>query len=194
MIAVFLVGPVFGLPLIGRYVRTSSVLLTLFYGLAVAGWLLVEDPRLRRRWKWIGIGTAALSIAFLPWHIGMLADVERRIDRDGEMYSALRMTARSPAVRTAIERCGGTIAAADHRPLPHLRYWLGTPPGSVGTVANGASPLGDVLLLPRNVPLMRRFYQENYPQLDPPPGWRQIWRNAAWRVFASPACVRRLRA
>ena len=37
MIAVFMIGPFFGLPLIGRYVRTPSVLLALFYGLAVAG-------------------------------------------------------------------------------------------------------------------------------------------------------------
>ena len=35
MTLVFMVGPVFGLPLIGRYVRTPSVLLTPFYGLAV---------------------------------------------------------------------------------------------------------------------------------------------------------------
>jgi hypothetical protein len=194
MIAVFLVGPIFGLPLIGRYVRTSAVLLTLFYGLAVCGWLLVHDPRARRIWKWVGLGTAALSIAFLPWHIGMLADVERRIDRDGAMYTALREAARAPEVRSAIERCGGKITAADHRPLPHLRYWLGTDPGTVGTVANQESPMRDVLLLPRDVQLMRRFYQENFPGLEPPAGYRQIYRNQAWRVFASPDCLTRLRA
>jgi hypothetical protein len=194
MIAVFLVGPIFGLPLIGRYVRTSSVLLTLFYGLAVCGWLLLHDPRQRRLWKWIGLGTAALSIAFLPWHVGMLADVERRIDRDGTMYTELRAAARAPEVRDAVERCGGRISAADHRPLPHLRYWLGTGPGTVGTVANGESPLRDVLLLPRRVPLMRRFYQENFPRYEPPAGYEEIYRNAAWRVLAAPDCVTRLRA
>ena len=52
----------------------------------------------------------------------------------------------------------------------------------------------DVLLLPRNVPLMRRFYQENFPRLEPPPGYLQIYRNQAWRVFASPQCLTRLRA
>jgi len=194
MTLVFMIGPIFGLPLIGRYVRTSSVLLTLFYGLAVAGWLLLHDPRERRRWKWIGIGAAALSLAFLPWHVGMLGDIERRIDRDGEMYTALRETARAPEVRRAVAECGGAISAADHRPLPHLRYWLGTDPGTVGTVANRASPLRDVLLLPRRVPLMRRFYQENFPRLEPPPGYEEIYRNAAWRVLAAPDCVTRLRA
>ena len=143
MTLVFMIGPIFGLPLIGRYVRTSSVLLCLFYGLAVAGWVLLRDPVERRRWRWIGIGTAALSIAFLPWHVGMLAEIERRIDRDGQMYSALRATAEAPIVRRAVAECGGRISAADHRPLPHLRFWLDTDPGSVGTVANGASPLAE---------------------------------------------------
>ena len=69
MTAVFMVGPVFGLPLIGRYVRTPSVLLTLFYGLAVCGFLLLADPRARRLWRGIGIVTALLSVAFLPWHV-----------------------------------------------------------------------------------------------------------------------------
>ena len=64
----------------------------------------------------------------------------------------------------------------------------------MGTVANGESPMRDVLLLPRNVPLMRRFYQENFPRLEPPPGYLQIYRNQAWRVFASPECLTRLRA
>ena len=46
MVAVFLIGPVFGLPLIGRYVRTPAVLLALFYGLAVCGWMLLgAGPR-----------------------------------------------------------------------------------------------------------------------------------------------------
>jgi hypothetical protein len=191
MTLVFMIGPLFGLPLIGRYVRTSSVLLCLFYGLAVAGWLLLRDPVERRRWRWIGLGTAALSVAFLPWHVGMLADFERRIDRDGEMYRALRATAEAPVVRRAIDACGGRISSADHRPLPHLRWWLDTDPGSVGTVANGASPLADVLLLPRDNALMRRFYQENFPRADPPPGYRQIYRNNAWRVLAAPGCVTR---
>ena len=194
MTLVFMVGPVFGLPLIGRYVRTPSVLLTVFYGAAVCGFLLLHDPRARRLWRGIGIFAGLLSVAFLPWHIAMLRDIEKRIDRDGVMYTELRDVAKAPAVRRAIAECGGRISAADHRPLPHLRYWLGTPPGSVGTVANDASPLADVLLLPRNVPLMRRFYQENFPRLKPPPGYREIYRNDAWRVLAAPDCVTRLPA
>lgn len=109
------------------------------------------------------------------------------------MYRELREAARAPAVRAAVERCGGRISASDHRPLPHLRYWLGTDPGSVGTTASGASRPADVLLRPRRVPLMRRFYRENFPPVTVPQGYVEIHRNAAWRVLAAPDCAARLR-
>ena len=50
MLAVFLASPLFGLPLIGRYVRTPAVLLALFYGLAVFGWRMLPPGDERRRW------------------------------------------------------------------------------------------------------------------------------------------------
>ena len=112
---------------------------------------------------WIGIACAGLSIVFLPWHVGMLADLERRLDRDGAMYAALRDTAHDPAVRRAVEECGGRITATDYRPLPHLRWWLGTDPGSVGTTfarrqpargrdAAAAPRAADAPLLPGELP------------------------------------------
>ena len=152
MVAVFMVGPFFGLPLIGRYVRTPAVLLTLFYGLAVCGWMLLPHGRERRIWLGVGIFTAALSIAFLPWHVRMLANMRENLGERTQVYDDLRDVGRAPAVRSAVDACGGLVSAADHRPMPHLRWWLDTPPFSVGTPEAGASPLRDVLLLPRTVP------------------------------------------
>ena len=106
----------------------------------------------------------------------------------------LRATARAPAVREALAACGGRISSADHRPIPHLRYWLGTEPGSVGTIAAGASPLRELLLLPRRVPLARRYYSENFPRVRVPPGYRELYRNSVWRVVGAPRCVTRLPA
>ena len=79
MLAVFMVGPVFGLPLIARYVRTPAVLLTLFYGLAVCGWMLLPPGRERRIWLWVGIFTAALSIAYIPWHARTLVNMRSNL-------------------------------------------------------------------------------------------------------------------
>src|SRR5215210_3404724 len=58
MVAVFAIGPIFGLPLIRRYIATPAVLLTLFYGLAVAGWTMLPRGRARTGWLLAGIVSA----------------------------------------------------------------------------------------------------------------------------------------
>ena len=148
MVAVFAIGPLFGLPLIRRYIETPAVLLTLFYGLAVCGWMLLPRGGARTRWMIVGGVAAALSLAYLPWHLNELERVDRRVGLDRVMYSDLQRVAEAPAVRAAFARCA-PLTSGDHRPIPFIRYWLGGDPGSVGTVASGASPMGRMLLLPR---------------------------------------------
>jgi hypothetical protein len=75
--------------------------------------------------------------------------------------------------------------------MPHLRWWLDTPPFSVGTIEAGASPLQRVLLAPRDARSTRRFYDEQYPRVTPPPDYRPVYRNRSWRVLAAPGCVTR---
>ena len=190
MTVVFMAGSLFGLPLIGRYVRTPAVLLTLFYGLAVCGFLMLPAGRARTRWMIAGALTAALSIAFVPWQLGMLDTLRDRIARDGRVYADLRAAAEAPAVRAAVAACGGTITSGDRRPIPHLRYWLDTEPGTVSTTTAGASPLQPVLLLPRDTRRMRRQYPSWFPDVAPPPEYRVVYRNGSWRVLAAPRCVR----
>jgi hypothetical protein len=188
MTAVFAVGPLFGLPLIRRYVETPAVLLTLFYGLAVCGWALLPPGRARNRWMAVGGLAVALSVAYLPWHVDKLQAVERRIDVDGRMYADLQVAAEAPVVRAAFERCA-PLTAADHRPIPFARFWLDGDPGSVTTVESGASPMGRMLLLPRRNRSTGRVYSPStFPRVQPPAGYRQIYRNPSWRVFAAPAC------
>jgi hypothetical protein len=189
MTAVFAVGPLFGLPLIRRYVETPAVLLTLFYGLAVCGWMMLPPGRARTRWMAVGGLAVALSVAYLPWHVDKLQGVDRRIEVDGRMYADLQVAAEAPVVRAAFERCA-PLTAGDHRPIPFARFWLDGDPGSVTTVENGASPMGRMLLLPRRNRSTGRVYKNNtFPQISPPDGYRQIYRNPSWRVFAAPGCV-----
>jgi hypothetical protein len=186
--AVFAAGPLFGLPLIRRYMETPAVLLALFYGLAVCGWTLLEPGRSRRRWQAAGALAAVLSLAWLPWHVRMLETVDRRITADGTLYADLREAGRAPAVRAAFATCA-PLTAGDHRPIPFIRWWLNGPPGSVGTVAGGASPLGRMLLLPRRGPTTRRIYgPRTFPKVQPPAGWPLVYANRSWRVYAQPGC------
>jgi hypothetical protein len=190
MTAVFAVGPIFGLPLIGRYLRTPSVLLAVFYGLAVAGWLLLRPgSRERRIWMWVGAVAALASVVWLPWHVDKLDGLRLRSEREGGLYRDLRTLGENPRVQATFERCA-PLSASDHRPIPYVRWWLDGDPGSVGTIEKNASPLGKLLLVPRRTELPRRFYKENitWAARPAPAGWRTLYQNRSWRIYAAPTC------
>ncbi|MDX6655601.1 MAG: hypothetical protein QOH62_394 [Solirubrobacteraceae bacterium] len=188
MLAVFAVGPVFGLPLIGRYVRTPSVLLALFYGLAVAGWMLLPEGRARRRWMGVGALALLLSLAFVPKHLTLEQGLHKRIALDSAFYTSMRQVAQAPVVRQAFAACA-PMSVADHRPLPYLRYWLNGAPGSVTTVEKRMSPEGRILVRPRHSRIAGRFYGVNFPTVRVPTGFVTIYKNSSWRVLAEPQCV-----
>jgi hypothetical protein len=188
MVAVFAAGPLFGLPLIRRYVETPAVLLTLFYGLAVAGFTLLAPGRSRTRWMVVGALAAALSIAYLPSHASRLDSLDRRVRLDGVTYRHLERVGQSERVRAAFERCA-PLVTGDHRQVPYIRFWLGGEPGSVQTLEHGAAPMSRVLLLPRRSWSTRRMYRNlPFPNVRVPAGYRQIFRNQSWRVYAAPGC------
>jgi hypothetical protein len=192
MTAIFVIGPIFGLPLIGRYLRTPAELLSLFYGLAVCGFVMLAPGKSRDRWRIAGLVALGLSVAFLPWHAGMLRDLHRRSHRDGALYADLKAVAQAPRVKAAFKACA-PLSTADHRPIPYLRYWLGGDPGTVGTIEAKASPLGRLLLVPRRSLHAKRFYRENFPARTAkrPAGYRILFQNRTYRVYAAPGCVTR---
>jgi hypothetical protein len=190
MTAVFAIGPVFGLPLIGRYLRTPAIFLALFYGLAVFGWMLLpRGSRDRRNWKIVGAVAALLSVIYLPWHADQLSSLHRRAVREGALYSDLRKAAEAPRVRAAFRSCA-PLTAGDHRPVPYTRWWIDGDPGSVGTVEKGARPPGGVYLVPRRTFIPRWFYTVNIglATKPPPAGYRPIYRNRSWQIYARPGC------
>jgi hypothetical protein len=189
MLVVFLISPIFGLPLIGRYVRTPAVLLAVFYGLAVMGWQMLPREH-RERGLWIGLAVVAVlaSVVYLPWHARQLSGLEDRIDYQGAYYRDLRAVGESPEVRAALERCD-VIGTADHRPIPHLRWWLESDPGTVAPVAVPAGRDARVYLLPRRTRQMRRFYRSQFPRVAAPAGAEPLYRNASWRVAGASECA-----
>jgi hypothetical protein len=190
MTAVFAIGPIFGLPLIGRYIRTPAIFLAVFYGAAVASWLLLR-PGTRERRIWIGLAAVAAiaSLAWLPSQVDMLRAIHTRSVREGALYSDLRALAEAPAVRSAVDRCG-PITTTDHRPVPYLRWWLDGDPGSVRTTENHAARRSQLLLTPRRTFVPRWFYQQNitWAAQPRPAGWRTLHQNRSWRIYAAPTC------
>ncbi|MEA2431498.1 MAG: hypothetical protein QOI19_1971, partial [Thermoleophilaceae bacterium] len=123
MTLAFAVGPIFGLPLIARYIRTPAVLLTLFFGLALFGWMSLERGRERTGWMVAALVTLGVFLAFLPSNLTMLDGLRLRSEREGGFYSDLRAAGESPRVRSAFARCA-PLSASDHRPIPYIRWWL----------------------------------------------------------------------
>jgi hypothetical protein len=188
MTAVFAIGPIFGLPLIGRYLRTPSVFLALFYGAAVFGWLLLKrGTRERRIWAALGVVAALASIAWLPWHLDKLDGISTRAEREGILYGDLRKAGEAPEVQASLDRCA-PMTAGDHRPIPYVRWWLDGDPGTVGTVENGHDPLGRLVLLPRRSFVPTWFYKENFPRVQVPASYRVLYENRSWQVLAAPGC------
>jgi hypothetical protein len=106
------------------------------------------------------------------------------------MYRDLERAAHNPRVRTAFARCA-PLTTSDHRPIPFVRFWLNGEPGSVGTVAGGQSEMSRLLLLPRRNWTTRRIYNRRagtLPLIKPPDGYRRIFRNRSWRVYAAAGC------
>lgn len=182
MVLVFAVNPVFGLPLIGRYVRTPSILLAIFFGVALAGWALLENGRRKRVWQGLAALTAVVFLIFVPQNVNQI-DYQREIfNRNGKLYADLREVGESRVVRRLAERCG-PIYAADHRPMAHLRWWLDGDPGSVDTVEGRRSKDVPLLLVPKENTRNLLFFRENFPRVPVPPGAREVYDNRSWRLY-----------
>lgn len=184
MVVVFAVNPVFGLPLIGRYVRTPSILIAIFFGVALAGWALLPHGRERRIWQGLAALTAVVFCVFLPQNVNQI-DYQREVfHRNGKLYADLRETGESPIVRRLVKRCG-PIFTADHRPEAHLRWWLDSDPESVGTVEGNPGNYSQLLLVPKPNVRNQIFFKENFPKAQPGPGARSVYDNRSWRLYAA---------
>jgi hypothetical protein len=184
----FALGPVFGLPLIGRYVRTPAALLCVFYGLACFGWLMLAPSKERFRWGLVGLVCIGLSIGYIPSIVERFDGLQGRRTRDSRFYEGLRRLAESRPVEAAFRACPG-VTASDHRPVPYLRWWLDGEPGSVGTIEDRSSPLAKIYVAPLPAPVMRNYYGKNFPKAKPPAGYVEIYRNLRWKALAAPECA-----
>lgn len=187
MTLLFIASTVGGLPLIARYVLTPTVLLAIVYAAGVFGWrTLPEGSRERERWQWIGAASLALSIVFVPWHIGLIREQARKIGNYGSIQRDLRDVADAPTVREFYRRCG-RVSTNNHRPVPAFRYELDGPPGSVQTLADPNHPLAETILFPRDRAIALKYYNQ-VPSLTPPAGYATVHTSWAWRLYASPRC------
>ena len=172
MVAVFAVGPIFGLPLIRRYVATPAVLLTLFYGLAVAGWAMLPRGTARTRWLAAGVVAALLSVAYLP--VALRPALDGRAP-PGPRRRALRRPAAGDGGAAGAGRVRRLPGPHGRRPPADARTRASgstARPARVSTVEGGASPMGKLLLMPVKGPTTSRIYPPKvFPKVETPAGF-----------------------
>lgn len=184
----FAAGPIFGLPLIGRYMRTPSLLLAVFYGAACFGWLALAPSRERTRWAVAGALCLGLSVAWAPSVVERLDELGARRDREARNYAALRELARSDRLAAAFAACPD-VSATDHKPVPYLRWWLDGAPGTVGTVEDRSRARGRIVVQPARSELQRNAYREALPDRPPPVPYLPIRETRHWLAYALPECT-----
>jgi hypothetical protein len=61
----------------------------------------------------------------------------------------------------------------------------------VGTIENRLSPLGRLLVVPRRSKVATSFYGPAFPKRTArrPPGWRILYQDRSYRLYAAPACA-----
>jgi hypothetical protein len=50
-------------------------------------------------------------------------------------------------------------------------------------VATTSSPLAPLLVIPRRVAHVKRFYRENFPNVKPPRDYHRLYSNDSWAVY-----------
>jgi hypothetical protein len=185
--AFILLTALVGLSLISRYLVTPAAILAVAYGLGVFGSRELPPGRARQRWRIAGLVALGLSIAWIPAQALQLRNAKRKIDAEAQNYSDLRLAGKAPAVRARFERCG-SISTLGHKPVPDLRYWLDGPPGSVRVAEGSARQVAPLLLEPRATKRMWGLYRGTFAKVRPPAGYRPLYRNRSWVVYASPGC------
>ena len=189
MIAVFAIGPIFGLPLIGRYVRTPAILLALFYGAGGVRLAAAPEPAsARARWLDRGRRVSRSRSRGLPAHgtSSCCAACTSASTATGALYADLRARRRGAGGRARRSRPAQPLSTADHRPIPYLRYWLGGDPG-IGRDRRGhGQPARRAAARPApHAHAQGASTRQNFPQGATRPAGlpRRSTANRSWRVL-----------
>jgi hypothetical protein len=185
----FLVFAVGGLPLLGRYLFLAASMLAAFGALAALGWTaLPRAARARRPWRAGGLAILLVLAAYLAAHQSdRLETLRDDIAKRDEIADDLHSLVGSAAAERVLDRCG-PIFVPNHRPVPNLAYWTGTPPEDVVSAQLERPPPEGVYIEPANerVKQLSILDPKDPKRLDAerPAGYRLVVANASWRLYA----------
>jgi hypothetical protein len=175
-----------GLAIIARYTMLAAAVLSVFVALALLGWRLLEpgDPW-RRPWQAFAAVVALTFVIWLPNQWDLDSTVHRDLSNQGTIERDL--TALVDA--GAFEPLCGPITVPNHRAIPRLAFGLDIRPTQVvsATEREGGAPRPGYFLDPASPFVIHNFILDpNDPtrfSLRVPAGFRQVARNASWKLY-----------
>ena len=181
-----------GLAVITRYAMLAAVILAIFCGAGVFGWMKLPREHPARPW-WMGFGAlvAVAFVVFAPGQLDRLEKLQDSIAVQEEIRDDLKAIADSGASDEGCE----PVTVPNHRPVPLLALWLDRRPSEIVTAVREED--GELV---RVEPEAGYFFdpaspgvEENFT-LDPndpgeltapvPRGFAEVDRNASWVLYA----------
>lgn len=168
-----------GLPIITRYVMLMAVLLAIFAGASVFGWLDLLPGRERTWWARFALVALVGLVAFGPNQVHRIERLTRALSTQEAIQGKL-------AELVDDERLVQPVAVPNRRPIPLLALWLELAPGDIVDAKDGLPSRGSYLV-PATAQIAHDYIldpRDRDRQVPAPPAGAVLRAaNSAWRWY-----------
>ena len=185
-LATFVAFGLLGLPVLVRYMLLPSLVLALFFAVAVAGWGGLSLPRgMRAAWIAVGALLAALALTTIPAAADRLDAVTERIHGQRRLQTQLGDLLDRGATRALARRCR-PVYVPGHHLIPQAAYWLEVSVDDVRS-AQVEAPRHGLLVAPASPDLqLGSVLDRRAPQVlefAVPPQFRRVEARDSWILY-----------
>jgi hypothetical protein len=173
-----------GLAIIARYTMLAAAILAIFVAVGLLGWRLLDRGHpARRPWQVFAGLVALMFVLWLPnqW------DLDSRVDTDLTNQADIESDLTDLVDAGAFEPLCGKVAVPNHRAVPRLAFGLDVKPTEIISASEEGIPRRGYYLAPASEFVIHNFILDpNDPtrlSLKPPAEFREVDRNASWRVY-----------
>ena len=173
-----------GLAILARYTMLAAAILSIFVGVALLGWRLLEPGHpWRRRWQVFAGIVLAMFVLWLPnqW------DLDSTVDADLTAQARVEDDLTDLVDAGAFEPLCGRIAVPNHRAVPRLAFGLDIEPTQIISASEEGAPERGYFVAPASSFAIHNFILDpNDPtrlSLKAPDGFREVASNESWRVY-----------
>jgi hypothetical protein len=173
-----------GLAILARYTMLAAAILSIFVGVALLGWRLLEPGHpWRRRWQVFAGLVLAMFVLWLPnqW------DLDSTVDADLTDQARVEDDLTDLVDAGAFDPLCGKIAVPNHRAVPRLAFGLDVKPTEVVSASEEGAPARGYFVAPADPSVIHNFILDpNDPtriSTKAPEGFREVAGNESWRVY-----------